>query len=884
MTGRPVDRLRAAIAGAFASGMRPHVIVVAHEHGAKRAGPSTVAHDHDHDHPTEAGGRRDAVHRAGRRPAPAPLVTLGPSPHPRDPAVVGRKALSLHWLARHGVAVPAAVAVPVDVADRVARRDSLAEELVAGALRRWLDPARRYAVRSSADVEDGEEHSFAGQFETRLDLEADDVLEAVRVVAAPDGERLRAYMAATGETRVPRVAVVIQEMVSATAAGVAFSRNPLTGLDEVVVEAVPGRGDALVGEGVTPDRWVHRWGAFTESPDAPRVDAGVIEQVARETSRLATASGHPVDLEWAHDGTTLWWLQARPMTGLDGLRVYSNRIAREVLPGVIKPLVWSVNVPIVDAAWIDLLEELVGPLNVRPEDLARSFGHRAYFDMTTLGDVFVALGMPRDALELLLGLPKGPEAPRFKPTPATYRHLPRLATAAVRSLRRGRWARREVAELQDAYGAIAAIDPRTLDEPGLLARVEALTAITRRAAYANIIVPILMLAYVRALEHELAAAGIDPQAADPTAGRADRLTWDPNADLATLRQAAEGLSDAARDDLAARGAAALADRDDVGALHADLAGFLARFGHLSASGNDFSVPPWREDPDHVVAMILAHPERGPEAPRTSLADAEARVSAVRRPFVRLLWRRAGAFRVYREAVSSTYTRGYGLFRGTFLALGERLVARGLLDEPDDVFYLSVAEVRALAGGASLPVDREAADGGAADAGPGAVEGHDTRSTDARERVARRRVEVEEAAELVVPDIVYGDAFVPHRRDELVRERLRGIPTSRGSVRGPARVVRDAADFGRVRRGDVIVIPFSDVGWTPLFARAAGVIAEAGGILSHSSIVAREYGIPCVVSVTGACAVIPDGAFVVLDGVAGTVLVEDARTVFAEDAG
>ena len=338
-------------------------------------------------------------------------------------------------------------------------------------------------------------------------------------------------MAATGATRVPRVAIVIQEMVDATAAGVAFSRNPLTGLDEVVVEAVPGRGDALVGEGVTPDRWVRRWGAFTESPDAPRVDAAVIEQVARETSRLAAASGHPVDLEWAHDGTTLWWLQARPMTGLDGLRVYSNRIAREVLPGVIKPLVWSVNVPIVNAAWIDLLEELVGPLDVRPEDLARSFGHRAYFDMTTLGDVFAALGMPRDALELLLGLPKGPEAPRFRPTPATYRHMPRLATAAVRSLRRGRWARREVAELQHAYGAIAAIDPRTLDEPGLLARVDALTAITRRAAYANIVVPILMLAYGRALERQLAAAGIDPHAADPTAGRGDRLAWDPNGDL-----------------------------------------------------------------------------------------------------------------------------------------------------------------------------------------------------------------------------------------------------------------------------------------------------------------------------------------------------------------
>jgi len=599
---------------------------------------------------------------------------------------------------------------------------------------------------------------------------------------------------------------------------------------------------------------VWRWGAFTEAPPVPRVDAAIAEQVARETARLAHAFGRPIDLAWAHDGATLWWLWAGPMTGLERLRVYSNRIAREVLPGVVKPLVWSVNVPIVNAAWIDLLEELVGPLDVRPADLARSFGYRAYFDMTTLGDVFAVLGMPRDALERLLGLPGGPEAPRFKPTLATYRHLPRMAGVAFRSLHRGRWARREVAELRVATDALAAVDPATLDEAALLARVDELTRLTRRAAYANIVVPLLMLVYGRALERQLAAAGTDPRGADPAADRADRLAWDPNAALAALRATLGGLPAATRDDLATRGIGALGERDDLAELRAGLEAFMVRFGHLSASGNDFSVPPWRESPDDVVAMLFAHPDRGAEGGGSSLAEVEARLPRPRRPLVRLLWRRAGAFRTYRDAVSSTYTRGYGLFRGTFLALGQRLVDRGLLDAPDDVLFLSHAEVEALARGSRLPDDGEAAD--------------------ARPRVARRRVEVAEAADLIAPDIVYGDAFVPRRRDELVRERLHGIPTARGIVRGPARVVRGAADFGRVDPGDVIVIPFSDVGWTPLFARAGGVVAEAGGTLSHSSIVAREYGIPCVVSVSDACAAIPDGAIVVVDGVTGTILVEE----------
>ena len=126
----------------------------------------------------------------------------------------------------------------------------------------------------------------------------------------------------------------------------------------------------------------------------------------------------------------------------------------------------------------------------------------------------------------------------------------------------------------------------------------------------------------------------------------------------------------------------------------------------------------------------------------------------------------------------------------------------------------------------------------------------------------------------MPELVYGDAFVPRRHDEVVRSTLSGHPTSRGSARGPARIVKGSADFGRVQPGDILVIPFSDVGWTPLFTRAAGIVAEAGGMLSHSSIVAREYGIPCVVSVTDATVAIPDGATLIVDGVSGLVLVED----------
>jgi phosphohistidine swiveling domain-containing protein len=796
--------------------------------------------------------------------APAPLVALaggGPSP---DRGRVGAKAASIAWLAGRGVPVPPAVAVPADVVARIAAGESLAIEGLALALGRWLDPGRTYAVRPSPDT--GEDtRARPGQPGTRLAVHAGDVAEAILAVVGPAVappavappaveppaiEPSAASGIPAGPLPPPPTGVVVQQMVRPGWTGVAFSRNPLTGLDEVVIEGVAGRGDPAQQDGTAPERWVFRWGSFAEEPAVPLLPATVVEEVARETARLARARGGPVELTWAHDGSTTWWLQARPMVDVDGLRVYSNRIARDMLPGVIKPLVWSVNTSVVNAAWIDLLEEILGPLDLRPGDLTRSFGYRAYFDMTAFGSIFETLGLPRDSLELLLGLPRGPETPRMRLRRSTLRHLPRMLATARRTLSRGRWTRAALTAMQRRYEELAVVDLAQLDEAALLRRVDDISALARRAAHANIVIPMVLLAYERTLWLQVRAAGVDPAAVDPAAARADRARWDPNAALDRLRELVDALPAEARASLASRSSADLGEAAP-GPLRGPLDTFVTRFGHLSESNNDFSRPSWREDRSAILALVLARPSRRRVAwvePRA----VEARLAPWRRPAFRLLWRRSGAFRVYRDAVGATWSKSYGLFRGTFLALGSRLVARELLDRPDDVFYLTLEEVRALA------MDH--------------VAGSDVRAV-----VSRRRVEVAEAADLIVPEIVFGDAFVPRRRNGEVQATLAGIPASRGVVRGPARVVRSSADFARVDTGDIIIIPFSDVAWSPLFALAAGAVAEeASGILSHAAIVAREYGIPCVVGVSDACELIPDGMPIVVDGTAGRVMVDVAE--------
>ena len=750
----------------------------------------------------------------------------------------GRKAEHLAWLHRQGFRVPPGWVIPA----------STPAADVAGLLAVVIDEDATYAVRSSADVEDGSAHTFAGQFRSLLDVRgAPAVAAAVAEVRASAGGPVVDYARDAGmDPSAIRMGVVVQRMVDPVVSGVAFSKNPLSGLDEVVIEAVPGRGDALVQDGVTPDRWIHRWGDLTGRPAEPVTSPALIDEVARETRRIASVFGRPVDVEWVHDGTHLHWVQVRPITGLEGIGVYSNRIAREVLPGIIKPLVWSVNVPVVNAAWVDLFTEAIGPNDIDPGRLARAFGYRAYFDMGAIGDIFVALGMPRESLELLLGLPAGSERPRFKPTRATFRHTPRMLQLAWRINRYDRRLERQLPILEARYRTLAALDPRTLGETELLARVDELMRLTRRMAYANIVAPLLMNAYGSLVRRRSERLGIDGARVDPALGMEGIHDFDPRSAIDALAVEAAAVPDASRAALEAGGYGALAGDPALSALRTGIDAFLDRFGHLGDNGNDFSTPRWREQPDTVVRMIL-HAQPAPERAALGWDAVRSRARGPERVILGRLFRRAATFRRLRELVSFQYTYGYELFRGTFLALGELLVARRVLAEADDIFYLTLDEVRGAV-----------RDGG----------GEPARIA------ATRRAEVAAAEDLDLPEVILGDDFVPRHRPAAGATTLLGVPSSRGTYRGPARVVRSTDDASRLGRGDVLVVPYSDVAWTPLFARAGAVVAESGGMLSHSSIVAREHGIPCVVSTPG-CLGLRDGAMVHVDGFSGVVTVEEA---------
>ncbi|NYT01545.1 MAG: hypothetical protein GKC10_02140 [Methanosarcinales archaeon] len=756
----------------------------------------------------------------------------------------GNKAARLGRLKSWGFPIPRSYAVTC----RCYRdRQSGLEVIPAlrGELRRAIAPGRSYAVRSSADVEDTPSSSCAGQFESVLNVSGlEETLQAVeRVWESAGGGRAQAYLSRMGRAAGPSMGVIVQEMVQPVLSGVALTRNPVTRADEVVVEALPGQGDALVQEGRTPARWVCREGEVAKPPglddwpdEARRLADQVVLEVAGESLRLARRFKAPLDLEWAFR-ESLCWLQAREITALQSKNVYSSRMAREFLPGCITPLVWSVNVQVVNSSWKRLLVQLIGERaeSLEIEDLSRLFYNRAYFNMGVVGDIFQLLGMPRQSVELLLGVEEG--RPRLRPGLPVLRRLPNLLHLALECRRTFGEMDRRLADLEWRYRLLD-VDPGGLGREESLARVHRLMEMDREAARLNILAPLALGLCSRLLKW----AGLELEGLDLSTPASRKI--DPAWRMEELRNICSLCSSKSPEDRPEEDRPEIDDSAWLGGgpsgggeLEAAEMAFLRDFGHLSSSGNDFFIPQWRETPGQVHRTIL---QAAPSSTVRRHAGPAAPGPVLLRPGFRTVQRLSEQ----RDRVSFLYTYGYSLFRPYFLHLDGLLQEAGL-EQAGDIFYLRLDEVEEVV--RSGTVDQ-----------------------DLRQRVRERREEMAANREATVPETVYGEHPPPISRAPPSR-RLKGLATSRGYHQGPVRVVRGLEDMPRLKEGDVLVVSHSDVGLTPLFVLAGALVSESGGLLSHCSIVAREYGIPAVLSVPGAC-LIEEGTLVGVDGYRGEVLI------------
>ncbi len=758
------------------------------------------------------------------------------------------------------------------------------------------------AVRSSATAEDLADASFAGQQDTFLNVNGDDaVLDAVRRCwASLWTARAMSYRARRSiDPETVRLAVVVQRLVDADAAGVMFTANPTNGRrNQTVISAAWGLGEAVVSGSVNTDQIVVDTanGAVLSSEPADkavmtvRTPTGTEEQPVPADRRrvpvlddaaaldlagigaaIAEHFGVPQDIEWARHGDEFFIVQSRPITALplpeadpptewkplNDHTIYVRASIVEQLPDPLTPLFADLIDGSVARSLEGLFEELLGTNPVRPGDvgLPTINGYAYYgYDKKAMNRMLTVT--PR-----VLGVLRS-DSPRSG--------IKRWRTASHPLYRRivDSWTGRDLAELSSAE-LMSGV--RELLDAGTAYYTSVQTVIPVAASSETIFTKVYNLAIKRHGDPsaETFVLGYDSEPIRAEKSLYDLAQWAGG--RPTLNQA---LLASSTDELLARlgnSAAAGGSEDGDSGADTDWAEFADRFAlHLSTYGHaiynlDFANPVAADDPGPLLDTVRFYLRGGGQSPyerQRKLVErreqAEARIRKRLDPvrlglFDRLVtWAQTSA--PIREDALADVGLAWPLLRRLLHELGDRVAARGVVDIADDVFWLRWSELeQALTASAETP---------------------QSLSVEIEQRKELWRGRRRATPPQWLPKGSWMDlmeSMLPATNADQTGNVLSGIGGSAGKVTATARVLNGPEDFSTLEPGDVLVASITTPAWTSLFARASAVVTDIGGPLSHSSIVAREYGIPAVLGTNVATRRIVTGSTITVDGDAGRVI-------------
>ncbi len=753
------------------------------------------------------------------------------------------------------------------------------------------------AVRSSATAEDLPGLSFAGQQDTFLDVATlDDVLR--RVVdcwASLWTERAITYRDRNHvDHDLVSIAVVVQRMVPAEASGVLFTVNPRTGRrDEMVVDAAPGLGEDLVSGRVTPDSFT--LDAATgdvrsqqlAGPTAS-VTVGQLRDLAALGRRIGELYGEPMDIEWARAGGELFVVQARPITSLFPLpapnpgahaqpEVWFSFGAFQGVLGPLTPLGQeTIRIALAGAA------RLVGRrVDWRTNRFVQPAGERLWLRFDDLLRIratrklvleFLPMVEPGTAAILRdLGTEPGLRATRTAPNPGVAagflallpRIGPRIRAASTNPAGTRKALDRAAGGLvRHVEQAMARAAGRSTPQERLNARVDVIDDLGRRAfptllpAFAPVMGPtMLTLKQLRELARQTRLPDADALALNVMRALPGNVTTEMDLALSDVALTIRGdatawgwVAETPASDLARQFLAGRLPRVAQTAIGT----FLERYGMRGVAEIDLGAPRWRDDPTPVMHTIKAylgmpthtqpralHKAGQHEAGRSirALMDAStpARAAKVRKA-AKLIRGMAGA----RETPKFTLVQCLGSIRSGLDASAAELVEQGRLGAVADLAFLRTDELRRAF------------------------------SAEWQDVVAQRRAVFDaEARRGQVPRVLVEDGRTFYEGLSADAADLSGAGVSPGVAEGVVRVVHDPA-AQQLRAGEILVCRGTDPAWTPLFIAAAGLVTEVGGLMTHGSVVAREYGIPAVVGVHDATRRLVDGQRVRIDGSSGAI--------------
>ena len=784
-----------------------------------------------------------------------------------DMTKIGGKAGSLAKL--EGVAgnIPDWFVVGVDGAD---------EKEVFAALAVFSDDTL-FAVRSSAIAEDGAENSFAGQFETYLNVPKTQIYENIlKVQNSALSERVAAYMRERGINGDCTPAVLVQRMVNADLAGVAFGANPVTGdVKEVVISAVTGLGDKLVDGSVDADTFIVR-GDTTEG-------SGVLlphqcKEIAELCKLCGIFFGCYQDIEWAYENGELFLLQSRPITSLRKfsaksgyINIWDNSNIAESYNGVTTPLTFS----FIRMAYEHVYREMCRMLGVSEKKIIENdyifthmlglFDGQVYYNLLSWYKLIAILpGYKTNAnfMEQMMGVKEGlsSEVRSLLPPPSDSS----IFTAVIKLWKHHIRNEKSVTRFFELLNDVA--KPQDLSDMSLFELAMYYRNLENRLLK-NWDVPVIndffsMIFYGLlkntskkwcGIEDENKFNGLLRNTGDIISAQPARLVREiaemicgdiglvesfAHSDVISIQKnMSDNVRDKVREYLDKFGDRCINElKLESETLNDNPLSLYRAIGNFAVKLNSGSVVVVNDDFDEQEIINKA---------------------GIKKPLFKWILKNARRTIRNRENLRFERTRVFGLVRCIFKEIGMRLTSFGVINHRDDVFYFELNETLAYIEGTATTLNLR-----------GLAELRKKEYT-AFEKLALDRFETYDCAHLSKRH-----SEQPQSTDISDGE-LHGLGCCPGIVRGIARVITDPKD-AVIHPGEILVAQRTDPGWIMLFPVAAGVLVEYGSLLSHAAIVVREMGIPAVVSVKSLFANVCTGDLLELDGEKGLVKIIEKR--------
>ena len=733
------------------------------------------------------------------------------------------------------------------------------------------------AVRSSALEEDGDSTSFAGLFETFLNCNGkDEITEAVeKCMLSGNLERVASYSDHFHQSQERTIPVIIQDMVNAKKSGVLFTANPVNNRrDQWIINVAEGPGENLVSGKTSGEQYIlSRKGKLIQKGSL--LNDNEITLLRNQGQVIHDHFNQPVDLEWAIDESgKLYWLQARPVTTLsdvhlnelDGEPAVENEIFTrgnigEMMPGPVTPLTYSVFGRAIEIGLQDFYISCGAQKDFTNEWLYfRMFYNHLFFSMSNMYSITenVLLNKKENVEFSIMGETLDndkafPLAPLWKRVINQIRQFRYLSSGIKR-----------MQKLEEIDRNFRITYPNEFTE---FYRVltESLTILNDSYAH-HYCTSSQSGSYNSALMRILSKKSSKPTTENHR--DASLLLVDiKGIEGANMVMALEKLTGRFRNDEQFK--KWLLELDDNHFLsfikgkilpqgeiqHQFLTAleiFLEAHGHRCIREGELREKSWSEDPEQILHIIQKQLAASGKTNSNNHSfeknknEVFKKLSGMQKMALKFVLPRARAAVARREYTKSLCIRIQQRIKAGYLQLATMMVNEGLLDDTDQIFFLTHDEL-----GAYLK----------------------TKDKSWKVKARQRRKIFPEAWKLSFPDVCYG---TPEPVDEAVDpvkingNSVSGLPVSTGIVQGTIRVVASQQEAKKLQPGDIMVCQYTDVGWTPWFSIIAGLVTEIGSPLSHGAVVAREYGIPAIVNAKGSMRFFKDGDMAELDGKNGYV--------------